>query len=116
MNTGLFDKFLRLLDLHLDGILYKEQLESSFTEEEWDELYGWVITLIDLMRGYDGCVETLIEENKRKARSNPHFKNDIKRSLHLKKLLDENPTRIIRFEEMVSYLENKRNEKVSEHF
>ncbi len=116
MNTSLFDKFLRLLDLHLGGVIYKEQMESSFTEEEWDELYGWIITLIDLMRVYDSCVEAMIEENKQKARDNPHFKDDVERSLHLKKLLDENPSRIIQFEEMVSYLENKRNEKISEHF
>jgi len=112
-DSDLFDHFLRLLDLYLNGIIHKELMESSFSEEEWDELYEWIIALIDLMREYDGSIEAMIVKYEAKARDDQKWKENLHRALHLKLLLDQDPARLARFEEMVSYLENEWNKKVT---
>jgi len=112
MHADVFDKFLRLLDLYLDGIIHKEHMELSFAEEEWDELYVWIIALIDLVREHEGSIDKMIEEARRKAQENPKFKENLERALHLKQILDENPFRLSRFEEMVSYLETEWEDRI----
>ena len=114
INTELFDKFLRLLDLYLDMNIHKEHVESSFTEEEWEHLYEWQLVLMALMREHDGLIDKMLEEYERKVKKDPRFKKDLERVLHLKKILDKNPLRLFRFGGMVSYLEEKWHEKIME--
>ena len=111
INTELFDKFLRLLDLYLDMKIHKEHMESSFTEEEWEHLYEWQLVLIALIREHDGLIDKMLEEYERKVKKDSIFKKDLERVLHLKKILDKNPLRLFRFGGMVSYLEGKWHEK-----
>ena len=101
----LFDKFLELLDSYLDGIVTKEYMELSFTEEEWEELYLWETVLIELIKEYDGCIDSMIKEYERKVEEDFKCLEDLERVLYLKKILDEEPSRLFTFREMVSYLE-----------
>ena len=111
INTELFNKFLRLLDLYLDMNIHKEHMESSFTEEEWEHLYEWQLVLIALMKEHDGLIESMTEKYAQKVKEDPGFKKDLEKVLHLKKILDKNPLMLFRFGGMVSYLEKKWHEK-----
>ena len=115
MKTELFDKFLEVLDSYLSGAMNKEHMESSFTEEEWDDLYEWKMVLINLIKKHDGRIDKMIEKYERKAKEDPRFKKDLEKALHFKKILVKKPLMLFRFEEMVSYLEEKWHDTIYEH-
>ena len=113
--TELFNKFLEVLDLYLDRVITQEKMESSFTEEEWDELYTWHMVLMELIRTYHGRIEKMVEDFQQKNPEETQNLDYFQRILHLKKILEENPSRIIRFEEMISYLEEKWHDTIGSH-
>jgi len=106
-NEFLFDNFLSKLDLYLDGVINKEEMELSFTEDEWDELFNWQIVVISLIRDHYGFIDKMLGEYEKRAKEDQGFIKNHTIALHLKGILDENPARLNTFEGMVEYLEEE---------
>jgi hypothetical protein len=116
INTVLFDNFLIKLDLYLEGVISKDEMESSFTEDEWDELFAWKIVVITLIREHDGFIDKVLEDYEERVKEDQGFKENFAIALHLKKILDENPARLTTFEDMVVYLEEEWQDTIYGHF
>ena len=113
MNAEVLEKFLALSDEAMKKNITIGDIEISFTEEERKELDVWFFNILVLMRGHDGLIDKMLMEDKIKANKNSQFEDEYKRTLYLKKILDKNPERLIRFEELVStFIEKNWNERM----
>jgi hypothetical protein len=107
IDTELFDRFLKLLDAYLSGSIPKDRFEFAFSEEEWDELYVWIVDLVELIRKYNGNIDKKLKEDKKVSENTAECEAKYKRTLHLKTIISENPFRVDDFEDMVVYLEEE---------
>ena len=74
------------------------------------------IVVIAIIRDYDGFIDNMLANYGRRVKEDQGFRENFVITLHLKDILDKNPSRLTTFEEMVIYLEEQWNDTVYGHF